>query len=406
MMTFESLQYSGYLDALSDHQSCCKTQQAEVQDAMFCKLDDYRADVARDALQSFALLACPDAKDGAGICKIIRTSKAMERLLEYDGVERKMPGMIGQVFGSATSQSTLKKLEVAVKKSLSFCEEMVCITAGEEMFWSDVSLEPVQVDASDSANSVVCFALFIRDIDEVTNPHSRCEHDAEFLQDLECDYELQRLAVDSALLNTTTTIQPVGESFDTTLSGLGIRPSADKDSLEKALQDGEPLSCDIMCNKSDGTSWWRHILAVPMAGGGFLLFSVDTTVKAKFVGQYQLGVTFGSGSFGTVKAGQHSVTKRLVAIKRMKVTKKSKHLIEREIKIQRQLKSSVVAELIEVHREKDYIFLIMELCSGGSLFDSVVSNGTVSEEKGRHFTSVSASMLSTTATPKASSTRI
>lgn len=355
----------------------------EAQDILFCQLDGNRAGIARDALQSFALLACPSATDGAGICRVIRASKAMERLLECDVVESKMPSMLGKVFGSATSQSTLTKLQTAVQNSLSFHEKMICVTAGKQSVWGDVSLEPIRADLSDPASSVVCFALFIRNIDEVTNEDVRREHDAEYLEDLEYDHKLQRQVVGSALLDTTI-IQQVDGSFDVALRGLGLRPSVDMEMLESALQDHEPISCDIMCYKSDGTPYWRHILAAPLDGGDFLIFSVDTTRKSKFVGLYEVGMKLGSGSFGTVKTGRHSVTKCLVAIKRVEVTKQTKKAVEREIRIQQQLKSPMVVELIEVHGSKRCLYMIMELLTGGSLFDSVIGSGAVSEEKGRN----------------------
>lgn len=392
---------------------------AGVDDAMFFPLDDTQADIARDALQNFALLACPEKKDSKGICKIIRASKAMERLLEYDGVKKKMPSTLGQFFGSATAKSALKKLEAAVEKSHSFREEMICVTANKQTFWSDVSLEPVRVNPDDPSSSVVCFALFIRDTDEIKDKLKRRQHDAEYMEDMEYDHELQRRVVHGGLLNTMI-IEPAnskGPSFEISPQGIGTgipkltsyksdelsgqpmdklygpgTPASDREMLERALQEHEPLSCDILCYKKDGTPWWRHVLAVPIAGGGFVTFSVDATVPAKFVGKYQVGIQFGRGSFGTVKAGRHTVSKRVVALKRMKVVDvRAKKCIEQEIKIQRQLgHSPLVAELIEVHTEANCVYMIMELCPGGSLFDSVVRHGAISEDKARNYIKQSA----------------
>ena len=389
-----------------------KSPSSAADHAMFYPLDDTQADIARDALQNFALLACPEKKNAKGICKIIRASKAMQRLLEYDGVKKKMPSMLGQFFGSATAKSTLKKLEVAVEKRTSFREEILCVTGGDHTFWSDVSLEPVRVDPSNPSSSVICFALFIRDTDEVRNKQRRREHDAEYLEDMEYDHELQRRVVNGALVNTMI-IEPAakGRSFVMSPHGIGAgiqkltsypsdalasepmdklygpgTPPADRDMLERALQEHEPLSCDILCYKKDGTPWWRHVLAVPITGGGFVTFNIDVTVPVRFVGPYQVGVQFGRGSFGTVKAGRHTVTKRKVALKRMKVIDaRAKKCIEQEIRIQRQLDSPMVAELIEVHTETNCVYLVMQLCAGGSLYDSVVRAGAVSEDRSRFY---------------------
>eukprot|EP01051_Picozoa_sp_SAG22_P016073 SAG22_NODE_2202_length_2843_cov_2.716108_2_plen_136_part_00 len=51
----------------------------------------------------------------------------------------------------------------------------------------------------------------------------------------------------------------------------------DRGILERALQEHEPLSCDILCYTKDQQPWWRHMLAIPTAGGGFVTFNMNIT---------------------------------------------------------------------------------------------------------------------------------
>lgn len=159
--------------------------------------------------------------------------------------------------------------------------------------------------------------------------------------------------------------------------------SSDRRVLHRALLDHDPLSCDMLCYKKDGTPFWRHCLAVPIAGGAYITFNVNVTRARRYVGQYMTGNSIGKGSFGTVKLGMHRKTGHKVAIKRIKTEGNSRitKLVKNEIAIQQKLDSEYIANLMEVSNIQGMTYMIMELVPEGSLFERVVSKGGVSEQQ-------------------------
>jgi len=82
----------------------------------------------------------------------------------------------------------------------------------------------------------------------------------------------------------------------------------------------------------------------------------------------------GTGTFGTVRGAVNKLTKKEVAIKRIKKKKLdegNRALLENEIRILRQIKHESIVCLFDVCETNKYICLIMELCSGGDVFDWV-----------------------------------
>jgi len=66
-------------------------------------------------------------------------------------------------------------------------------------------------------------------------------------------------------------------------------------------------------------------------------------------------------------------------LKKKEQTDEELKLLQREIDIMRKLKHQNIIALFEVFDEKDFIYLVMELVTGGELFDQIVSRGTYSE---------------------------
>ncbi|KAF2077305.1 hypothetical protein CYY_001371 [Polysphondylium violaceum] len=108
----------------------------------------------------------------------------------------------------------------------------------------------------------------------------------------------------------------------------------------------------------------------------------------KRIGNYILGKTIGSGTSSKVKIGTNITTGKKVAIKitRPKRVKERKE-IEREISILKLLKHDNIIQLYDAIYEDDTgrICLILELVSGGELFDYIVARGRLSEKEGRKF---------------------
>jgi len=107
----------------------------------------------------------------------------------------------------------------------------------------------------------------------------------------------------------------------------------------------------------------------------------DVERNRKITDYYEISEdSLGSGSFSVVKKGRHKKTGREYAIKCIQKKFIKLHLLEREIKIMKKLKHAHILPLIEVFENKDYIFLVLELVTGGELFDRIVENGNYTEK--------------------------
>lgn len=107
----------------------------------------------------------------------------------------------------------------------------------------------------------------------------------------------------------------------------------------------------------------------------------------KRVGRYYLGKTLGEGSYAKVKYGQHVETGLPVAVKvldKSQLIRKEMALqMQREIAIMRQLSHPSIVNLIEVMSSKDKVYIVMELVTGGELFDKVVAEGRLKDDHAR-----------------------
>ena len=111
--------------------------------------------------------------------------------------------------------------------------------------------------------------------------------------------------------------------------------------------------------------------------------------KIKRVSKYALGKTLGQGTFGKVKYAVNTETNSPVAMKIMDKQKiKAAKLgpqIKKEIRVMQMVTHPTCIKLIEVLASQENIFLVLELVSGGELFDRVVTNGRFSENEARKY---------------------
>jgi serine/threonine protein kinase len=109
------------------------------------------------------------------------------------------------------------------------------------------------------------------------------------------------------------------------------------------------------------------------------------------VGQYLVGKTIGQGTFGKVKLGVHAGTGEKVAIKILEKKKivevADVERVSREILILKRVGAvhDNVIRLFEVIDTPKAIYLIMEYCSGGELFDFIVKQGKIKERQACNF---------------------
>lgn len=109
----------------------------------------------------------------------------------------------------------------------------------------------------------------------------------------------------------------------------------------------------------------------------------------KRVGKYEMGKTLGEGTFGKVKHGVNVETGEEVAIKvldKEKIQKQNMgNQIKREISIMKMVRHRFVVCMHEVLASKSKIFIVLELVTGGELFDRIVKEGRFPEEKARFY---------------------
>mmetsp|Transcript_33716 Transcript_33716/g.81754 ORF Transcript_33716/g.81754 Transcript_33716/m.81754 type:complete len:511 (-) Transcript_33716:990-2522(-) len=104
---------------------------------------------------------------------------------------------------------------------------------------------------------------------------------------------------------------------------------------------------------------------------------------------YQLNARLKSGSFATVCRGTHRASGKKVAIKcvlRKDLPPNDDAAIYDEVAIMSSLTHPHIVPLIDFFEEKDCYFLVMELMSGGDLFDRIGKKKTYSEADARDLT--------------------
>ncbi|AFZ79295.1 protein kinase domain containing protein [Theileria equi strain WA] len=97
---------------------------------------------------------------------------------------------------------------------------------------------------------------------------------------------------------------------------------------------------------------------------------------------YQLSTDkLGKGSYGSVVKGRHKETNVIRAVKVIKKSRIENGMrMKREIQIMKTLDHPNIIKLLEVYEDMEYLYLVMEMCSGGELFDRIVKKGSFTEQ--------------------------
>ncbi|KAM0833489.1 hypothetical protein ACQ4PT_064231 [Festuca glaucescens] len=107
------------------------------------------------------------------------------------------------------------------------------------------------------------------------------------------------------------------------------------------------------------------------------------------VGKYELGRTLGEGTFAKVKFAKNVETGENVAIKILDKEKLLKHKmigqLKREISTMKLIRHPNVIRMYEVMASKTKIYIVIELVSGGELFDKIVSRRRLKEDDARKY---------------------
>ncbi|XP_039274730.2 serine/threonine-protein kinase BRSK2-like [Styela clava] len=115
---------------------------------------------------------------------------------------------------------------------------------------------------------------------------------------------------------------------------------------------------------------------------------MSVSLPGQYVGPYRLEKTLGKGQTGLVKLGVHCVSGKKVAVKivnREKLSESVINKVEREIAIMKLIEHPHILGLHDVYENRKYLYLILELVSGGELFDYLVQKGRLIPREARRF---------------------
>ncbi|MEJ1277004.1 maternal embryonic leucine zipper kinase [Cricetulus griseus] len=100
---------------------------------------------------------------------------------------------------------------------------------------------------------------------------------------------------------------------------------------------------------------------------------------------YELYETIGTGGFAKVKLACHILTGEMVAIKIMDKNALGSDLprVKTEMDALKNLRHQHICQLYHVLETKNKIFMVLEYCPGGELFDYIISQDRLSEEETR-----------------------
>ncbi|CAI8029346.1 Maternal embryonic leucine zipper kinase [Geodia barretti] len=103
--------------------------------------------------------------------------------------------------------------------------------------------------------------------------------------------------------------------------------------------------------------------------------------------RYELHETLGTGGFAKVKAAVHKLTGERVAVKIMNKKGLGADLPRafREIGCLKKLRHQHICQLYEVIETPEMIYLVIEFCPGGELFDYIVAKERLREKEARSF---------------------
>ena len=101
----------------------------------------------------------------------------------------------------------------------------------------------------------------------------------------------------------------------------------------------------------------------------------------KVTKRYKLHDVIGRGAFSEVRIGENLASKKRYAVKCIckKDLKGRESSLESEIAILKRVKHNNIVSLVELFDNRSHLYLVMDLVTGGELFDSIVERGNYTE---------------------------
>ncbi|XP_051785242.1 serine/threonine-protein kinase H1-like [Erpetoichthys calabaricus] len=106
--------------------------------------------------------------------------------------------------------------------------------------------------------------------------------------------------------------------------------------------------------------------------------------RAKFdprvTARYNIKALIGRGSFSRVVRVEHRATKQPFAIKIIETkAKEGREVCESELNVLRRVSHRNIIQLMEVFESHERVYMVMELATGGELFDRIIAKGSFTE---------------------------
>ena len=116
-----------------------------------------------------------------------------------------------------------------------------------------------------------------------------------------------------------------------------------------------------------------------------------TPTPGNIFDRYQFGKELGRGEFGVTHRCVDLKTGEAFACKKIAKSKLRTEIdvqdVRREVQIMRHLPSHPnIVSFREAYEDKDAVYLVMELCEGGELFDRIVAKGHYTERAAANVT--------------------
>ncbi|XP_040265776.1 serine/threonine-protein kinase H1 [Bufo bufo] len=107
----------------------------------------------------------------------------------------------------------------------------------------------------------------------------------------------------------------------------------------------------------------------------------DPRVTAK----YDIKALIGRGSFSRVVRVEHKASKQPYAIKMIETKyREGREVCESELSVLRRVRHTNIIQLIEVFETQERVYMVMELATGGELFDRIIAKGSFTERDATH----------------------
>lgn len=176
---------------------------------------------------------------------------------------------------------------------------------------------------------------------------------------------------------------------DTTTTNHSPHLTADRKLKELLVQKG--LVCPDVLKQTGGDGKWncnnnsnnKSSRYSSSTNGDTMFNRLSRRIKprhfdSRVLDSYDVKTLIGKGSFSRVIRAEHRATRQQVAIK-MVPAKNGCGPFENELCILSQVRHPNVTRLIEVFRSPNRVYMVMELATGGELYDRIVTKGSYNE---------------------------